>query len=149
EFLYGDSNDPGQWCGTKLKPIQQFDPHSGDEFLLSGGKIPMKSLRCSSRNLRLLRRLPLFAVLFVLTTSMTVSVQNTKKRRGGQQRTNQTRPQASSPNNQLAQALALVRAGQFMQAAPQLYALSRRPEFVSERMQIKYILGVCLMQLKM
>ncbi|MBX3018620.1 MAG: tetratricopeptide repeat protein [Bdellovibrionaceae bacterium] len=54
-----------------------------------------------------------------------------------------------TPANQLTQALQLVRAGQHLQAAPQLYSLSRRPEFTSERMQIKYILGVSLMELKL
>lgn len=60
-----------------------------------------------------------------------------------------SRPAGANPGNQLAQALQLVRAGQFLQAAPQLYSLSRRPEFTSERMQIKYILGVALMELKL
>lgn len=55
----------------------------------------------------------------------------------------------NAPSNQLSQALALVRAGNYLQAAPQLYSLSRRPEFVTERMQIKYILGVCLMELRL
>lgn len=59
------------------------------------------------------------------------------------------RTRAPSPGNQLAQALQLVRSGQYLQAAPQLYSLSRRPEFTSERMQIKYILGVALMELKL
>ncbi len=60
-----------------------------------------------------------------------------------------SRPAGATPAGQLAQALAMVRQGQYLQAAPLLYHLSRRPEFVTERMQIKYILGVCLMELKM
>lgn len=56
---------------------------------------------------------------------------------------------ANAPTNQLAAALQLVRQGQFAQAAPQLYTLSRRPEFVQERMQIKYILGVALQEMKL
>ena len=63
------------------------------------------------------------------------------------------RPSGSSARNtpagQLSSALGLVRSGQFAQAAPLLYTLSRRPEFVTERMQIKYILGVALMELKL
>lgn len=50
---------------------------------------------------------------------------------------------------QLTDALSMVRQGQYQQAAPILFALSRRPEFESERMQIKYILGVALMEMKL
>lgn len=50
---------------------------------------------------------------------------------------------------QLNQALAWVRAGQHQQAAPLLYTLSRRSELENERMQIKYILGVSLSEMKL
>lgn len=50
---------------------------------------------------------------------------------------------------QLADALSMVRQGQYQQAAPILHGLSRRPEFEAERMQIKYILGVALMEMKL
>lgn len=50
---------------------------------------------------------------------------------------------------QLNQALSWVRSGQYEQAAPMLYSLSRRKELASERMQIKYILGVALIEMKM
>ncbi|PWU17783.1 MAG: hypothetical protein C5B49_08295 [Bdellovibrio sp.] len=59
------------------------------------------------------------------------------------------RSAANTPANQLTQALALVRQGNCLQASPMLYSLSRRPEFATERMQIKYILGSCLMGLKL
>lgn len=58
-------------------------------------------------------------------------------------------PARNTPANQLANALSMVRSGQFAQAAPLLYTLSRRPEFVTERMQIKYILGVALQEMKL
>lgn len=69
-------------------------------------------------------------------------------------RPQQARPSApvqnrATPANQLSQALQMVRSGQYLQAAPLLYSLSRRPEFTNERMQIKYILGVALMELKL
>jgi tetratricopeptide (TPR) repeat protein len=54
---------------------------------------------------------------------------------------------ASSGQRQLTEALALVRSGQYQKAAPILYTLSKRPEFESERMQIKYILGTALSEL--
>ncbi len=50
---------------------------------------------------------------------------------------------------QLTDALSMVRQGQYQSAAPMLHALSRRPEFEAERMQLKYILGVSLMELKL
>ncbi len=55
----------------------------------------------------------------------------------------------SVSQKQLSDALALARNGQYDQAAIRLFALSRRPELQAERMQIKYILGVCLMELKL
>ncbi len=48
---------------------------------------------------------------------------------------------------QLADALTMVRNGQYDQAAVRLFALSRKPDLVDEKMQIKYILGVCLLEL--
>jgi tetratricopeptide (TPR) repeat protein len=61
-----------------------------------------------------------------------------------------TKPTAPAPtavSGQLAQALRLVQSGQYQSAVPVLYALSRKPEFEKERMQIKYILGSALMEL--
>lgn len=55
----------------------------------------------------------------------------------------------ATPAAQLQQVMGLVRAREFDKAAPQLFILSRRPEFVSERMQIKYVLGLTLMELKL
>ncbi len=60
---------------------------------------------------------------------------------------------ASSGNGiyqkQLAEALERVRSGKYIQAAPMLFQLSRRNELANEQMQIKYILGLSLMELKM
>jgi tetratricopeptide (TPR) repeat protein len=50
---------------------------------------------------------------------------------------------------QLAEALERVRSGKYIQAAPLLFQLSRRNELANEQMQIKYILGLSLMELKM
>lgn len=57
---------------------------------------------------------------------------------------------AASPQSQkmLSEALAMVRNSQYDQAAVRLFALSRRTDLAEERMQIKYILGVCLLELK-
>jgi hypothetical protein len=48
---------------------------------------------------------------------------------------------------QLNQALGLVNRGQYQQAVPILYRLTRRPELESQRMQLKYILGSSLLNL--
>jgi tetratricopeptide (TPR) repeat protein len=55
----------------------------------------------------------------------------------------------SASQRQLAEALSMVRSGQYQQAAPLLYSLSRRTDLTAERMQIKYILGVALSELKL
>lgn len=52
-------------------------------------------------------------------------------------------------SRQLDAALAQVRSGQHAQAANNLYSLSRRPELAAERAQIKYALGVSLMELNL
>jgi len=54
-----------------------------------------------------------------------------------------------SPKKQLSAALDLVRQGQYQPAAVSLYNLSRRSEFANDRQQIKYILGLMLMEMKM
>ena len=57
-------------------------------------------------------------------------------------------PVASAASQKmLSEALAMVRNGQYDQAAVRLFALSRKTDLVEERMQIKYILGVCLLEL--
>jgi tetratricopeptide (TPR) repeat protein len=53
----------------------------------------------------------------------------------------------SSASTQLSSALALARDGAHDRAAVQLYRLSRHPDLTSQRNQIKYILGVSLMEL--
>lgn len=58
-------------------------------------------------------------------------------------------PLTSSGSSQLSQALTMVRAGNYQQALPLLYNLSKKPEFAAERMQIKFIMGSALMELKL
>lgn len=47
----------------------------------------------------------------------------------------------------LADVLELVRQGNYLKAAPLLFNLSRKADFAADRMQIKYILGTCLLEL--
>ncbi|MEZ0392951.1 MAG: tetratricopeptide repeat protein [Pseudobdellovibrionaceae bacterium] len=69
--------------------------------------------------------------------------------RGAQPRTLAQPPSFSSMSQkQLSEALTLVRNAQYEQAIPKLFSLSRKPDLASERMQIKYILGVSLMESK-
>jgi tetratricopeptide (TPR) repeat protein len=49
----------------------------------------------------------------------------------------------------LSEALSLVRAGQCEKAVNPLFVMSKKAEFEGERMQIKYLLGTCLMELKL
>ena len=60
---------------------------------------------------------------------------------------------AYSPNSaahqQLTKALDLAGKGQYQVAASQLFTLSRRSELQNDRAQIKYILGLMLMEMKM
>ncbi len=55
----------------------------------------------------------------------------------------------STAHQQLARALDLAGKGQYQAAASQLFILSRRSELAEDRPQIKYILGLMLMELKM
>lgn len=62
----------------------------------------------------------------------------------------QTQKKASSAaNQQLSQALSMAKAGQYQAAATSLFNLARRPELADDRAQIKYILGLMLMEMKM
>ncbi len=56
-----------------------------------------------------------------------------------------------SANTQQAlnQAISLARSGQYLPAASALFTLSRRPELAAERMQIRYVLGLMLFELKL
>jgi tetratricopeptide (TPR) repeat protein len=51
--------------------------------------------------------------------------------------------------SQLGQALKMVQNGQYQQAVPILYNMSRKPEFAKEKMQIKFILGGALLELRL
>lgn len=55
--------------------------------------------------------------------------------------------QYNSTQRQLSDALAMIRSGQYQQAAPVLFSLSRRPDLAAERMQIKYLLGLSLSEM--
>jgi tetratricopeptide (TPR) repeat protein len=59
-------------------------------------------------------------------------------------------PARLSPlRQQMNQALALARSGQYEQASNALFQLARRAELQAERPQLKYVLGVMLMEMKL
>lgn len=60
-----------------------------------------------------------------------------------------TTPRNSTLRAELSQALRLAQSGEYLNAANALFSLSRRAELQSERPQIKYILGLMLMELKL
>ena len=51
--------------------------------------------------------------------------------------------------SQISSAIGLMKSGQYAQAATSFLNLSRRPEAIKERPQIKYLLGLCLMELNL
>ncbi len=67
--------------------------------------------------------------------------------------TNRTRPGSSSGSasgeRDLADALTLAKAGKYVEASQRLFQLSYSPRYRDRRMQIKYILGMTLHQLKL
>ncbi|MFP5518696.1 MAG: tetratricopeptide repeat protein [Bdellovibrionia bacterium] len=82
-------------------------------------------------------------LVFALTSLTLGSVEAQNKRPAAR------KAPATSSSRQLEQALAQIKAGQFANAASNLYSLSRRPELAKQRPQIKYTLGVALMELKL
>jgi hypothetical protein len=62
---------------------------------------------------------------------------------------NLRKEQPSSSDRLMSEALNFVRNGQCDKAAPLLFSLSRKSEYSKDRIQIKYILGQCLLDLKL
>lgn len=58
-------------------------------------------------------------------------------------------PLSNSGARMLSEALAAVRNGQCERATNPLFVMSRKNEFLAEREQIKYLLGACLMEMKL
>ncbi len=56
---------------------------------------------------------------------------------------------SANSSQQLSNALNLAKSGQYQAAATALFNLARRPELADDRAQIKYILGLMLMEMKM
>ncbi|HRO66638.1 MAG TPA: tetratricopeptide repeat protein [Pseudobdellovibrionaceae bacterium] len=91
----------------------------------------------------------LFVSLLIAALTTVSSAQNRKRPAPKKSaRAAVSRPSSSS-RQQLQKALELARGGQYQAAASSLYSLARRPELQSDRAQIKYILGLMLMEMKL
>ena len=90
-------------------------------------------------------------ILATATTANAAGKKNQKAKKSSPAKTySSSQPQAQSAVlQQLAKAIDLAGKGQYQSAASQLYTLSRRNELQADRPQIKYILGLMLMELKM
>ncbi|MBC7742044.1 MAG: tetratricopeptide repeat protein [Bdellovibrionaceae bacterium] len=60
-----------------------------------------------------------------------------------------TATKSTLQRSQLANALGLMKSGQYPQAANSFLSLSRRSDLASERSQIKYYLGLCMMEMSL
>lgn len=100
-------------------------------------------------NFKSLKLILLSAILMTTVFSAENAMAVKKMKKGAKATSTQAVvPQAANPlNAQLVKALHMVQSGQYQEAVPLLYSLSKKPELVKERMQIKYILGNALMEL--
>lgn len=93
-----------------------------------------------------MRSLILILNLIIACSSIDVYAQSKKNVKKKTVVTKMKKTQTRSP---LASALAQIKAGQLVQASNSLLSLSRRSELSKERPQIKYLLGVTLMDLNL
>ena len=100
----------------------------------------------------------LFALFLILSVSGTAAVAAPAKRAASRNASPQRSgaPIVKAPalknsplKQQMNQALALARGGQYEQASNSLFQLARRPELQAERPQLKYVLGLMLMEMKL
>jgi TolA-binding protein len=99
-------------------------------------------------------RIIILVSLIFSTVCLDASAQSTRKRTRPAARSTRTRPdpgipRANSTEQDLNRALQMAKAGQFQEASIRLFQLSYSPRYRAKRMQIKYILGLMLYQMKM
>lgn len=96
-----------------------------------------------------MKKLLIFSIIsFFLFSSLQSSAQS--KRQPVRKQISSSRPLSGvSYKNQLNQALSQLRSKQYQIAAQNLFSLGRRPELREQRPQIKYALGVALMEMEM
>lgn len=101
-----------------------------------------------------MRKLAIVLVSLGIIVSTEAQSQKRQQRQGGRPSATKAAPaRAARPSAaataQLNRALELARSGQPQAAAAALFSLGRRPEYQSERAQIKYILGLTLMEMNL
>src|SRR5690606_8405205 len=99
-------------------------------------------------------RFLVIVTLFFSMISLDASAQSKRRRAKPTLRSSKTRPdpgipRANSTEQDLNRALQMAKAGQFQEASIRLFQLSYSPRYRAKRMQIKYILGLMLYQMKM
>src|SRR5690554_6003245 len=62
---------------------------------------------------------------------------------------NRSRPRASRSANDLRNAFSLIKSGKLAEASASLFQLSLSPRYLKRRMQIRYLLGMTLYQMKL
>ncbi len=88
----------------------------------------------------------LFVSVFVFSTAE-AKKKTFPKKKAALSRVSESNPKLAALRQQLSQALTMAKSGQYQQAATALFNLARRSELESEKAQIKYILGLMLMEL--
>lgn len=89
-----------------------------------------------------------FTSILVLVFCSPVLAQTRRRSQAPAARTSPA-PSSSGSKQQLQRALGLAQSGQYQAAANALFSLGRRADLQSERAQIKYILGLMLMEMKL
>jgi outer membrane protein assembly factor BamD (BamD/ComL family) len=93
--------------------------------------------------------LTLCTLISVAPLAMGAAAKKQRRSTPHRQSRSSSTPTVGLGQRMLSEALTFVRNGQYEQAAVRLQSLSRRSDLAKERMQIKYILGVTLMELKL
>jgi tetratricopeptide (TPR) repeat protein len=93
-----------------------------------------------------MKRLILFALVLSLIPAGAAEKRRKKSARGGAR---SSIPAMTGTDRDLVDALTLAKGGQYAEASQRLFTLSYSPRFRDKRMQIKYILGMTLHQMKL
>lgn len=97
-----------------------------------------------------MKKLIIVALVAILSTSAFSADQ--RKRQAVQNRAgaaHASQGSASNEGRELAEALQFAKTGKYAEASTRLFQLSLSPRFVDKRMQIRYLLGLMLYQMKM
>lgn len=104
------------------------------------------------------KKISIIVSVFLVVASLETSAQSarrsqvraktTNKRTAVRQKTAR-RVQPAPRNNSLSSALSLIKSGRYQEAAGYLLSLSKRPDMAPQKAQVKYLLGLCLMEMNL